>query len=135
MTLSTSTRRPRPRRVRRSSIHLARPGPSSAFILLVPLAIAMMAGWLAYSVPYHFDEVQSGVLYRSGNDSLRRLKIAIEQGHIHTLVALVNDQEFADPKKPQFAEEKAYADRHGIKYLRIPVPSAAGRVASSFGSF
>ena len=94
----------------------------------------MMAGWLAYSAPYHFDEVQSGVLYRSGNDSLRRLKIAIEEGRIHTLVALVNDQEFADPTKSTVRRGKSLCRRHGIKYLRIPVPLGGWPVASSFGS-
>jgi tyrosine-protein phosphatase SIW14 len=79
-----------------------------AFVLLVPLA-------------YHFATVQDGVLYRSGNNSLHRLKIALDEGHIHTIVALIDDKEFADPGKPQFAEEKAYADSHGIKYVRVPV--------------
>lgn len=92
-----------------------------AFVLLIPLAIAAAGGILAYRAPYHFDTVQPGVLYRSGNNSLRRLKIAIDKGHIHTIVALIDDKEFTDPTKPQFAQEEAYAHSHGIKYIRIPV--------------
>jgi protein tyrosine phosphatase (PTP) superfamily phosphohydrolase (DUF442 family) len=65
--------------------------------------------------------VQPGVLYRSGNNSLRRLKLALDEGHIHTVVALIDDKEFADPGKPQFAEEKEYLDGQGIRYVRLPV--------------
>ena len=67
------------------------------------------------------------MLYRCGNNSLRRLSYAIDRGHVHTVVALIDDQEFADPNKPQFAQEKAYADGHGIKYL--PHPGPAWRLA------
>jgi uncharacterized protein (TIGR01244 family) len=92
-----------------------------AIVIFVPVVIGAVGWWLAYNATYHFAVVQPGVLYRSGNNSLRRLKIAIDEGHIHTIVALIDDKEIADPSKPQFAEEKAWAGSHGIRYIRLPV--------------
>jgi protein tyrosine phosphatase (PTP) superfamily phosphohydrolase (DUF442 family) len=91
------------------------------YVGLFLLACGLYWLWGAYHATYHFGIVQPGVLYRSGNNSLRRLTYAIDRGHVHTVVALTDDQEFDDPNKPQFAQEKAYADTHGIKYIRIPV--------------
>ena len=85
------------------------------------LIAAAAAGWLEYHATYHFAVVQPGVLYRSGNNSLRRLTIALDKGHIRTVVALIDDREFADPAKPQFAAEQKYLEDHGIKYIRVPV--------------
>jgi protein tyrosine/serine phosphatase len=85
------------------------------------LACSLYWLWGAYHATYHFGIVQPGVLYRSGNNSLRRLTYTLDRGKIHTVVALIDDKEFADPTKPQFAQEQEYLASHGIKYYRLPV--------------
>jgi protein tyrosine phosphatase (PTP) superfamily phosphohydrolase (DUF442 family) len=77
--------------------------------------------WRERFETYHLAPVQEGVLYRDGNRGVREFANAVEKVKPKTVVALVDDKELADPKKPMFAEELRYLQRQGVKVERIPV--------------
>jgi len=70
---------------------------------------------------YHLATVQKSVLYRDGSRTNRELLHAAKQTGVKTIVSLIDDQEFADPTKPQFASEGPALAQHGLGYERIPV--------------
>ncbi len=85
--------------------------------------LALVAAAIVWSQgrTYHLAVVEKGVLYRSGNRSVPELANAVRMEHIKTVVSLIDDQELADPGKPQFLEEQAYLQKNGIRQERIPV--------------
>ena len=88
--------------------------------VLVLTAIGFLI-WRHYFATYHLATVQEGVLYRDGARSVHELELAIDKVRPRTVVCLVDDNEVADPSKPQFAQEFALLKERGIKAERIPV--------------
>jgi protein tyrosine/serine phosphatase len=88
--------------------------------ILLSIPITALVVW-HQSHHYHLDTVQEGILYRDGFKSIAQFSATLDSVHPRTVISLLDSQELADPKKPQFAsEEKLCADR-GIKLQRIPV--------------
>jgi protein tyrosine phosphatase (PTP) superfamily phosphohydrolase (DUF442 family) len=96
---------------------------SVGYLLLIVIAIALLGGglWWAKHRTYHFEAVQPGVLYRAGNRGMSEFQHAIEQGKIKTVIPLIDDTEWSDGKKPQFAQELAWCQSRGVKVVRIPI--------------
>ena len=65
--------------------------------------------------------MRQGVLYRDGARSVHELGVAVEKVKARTVVSLIDDAEFADPGKPQFAQEPGYLASRGVQYQRIAV--------------
>lgn len=78
-------------------------------------------GWARYVQTYHLATVQEGVLVRDGNRGLREFETAIRKSGAKSVVSLIDDQELADPQKPQFAQEMEFCKQQGVKVVRIPV--------------
>jgi protein tyrosine phosphatase (PTP) superfamily phosphohydrolase (DUF442 family) len=70
---------------------------------------------------YHLATVQEGVLVRDGNRGMREFETAIRKTGAKTVVSLIDDQELADSKKPQFAREMEFCERQGVRLVRVPV--------------
>jgi len=90
------------------------------------LALAALAGggawgWAHYVQTYHLATVQEGVLVRDGNRGMREFETAIRKTGAKSVVSLIDDQELADPKKPQFAREMEICKQQAVKVVRIPV--------------
>ena len=77
--------------------------------------------WFEYLQTYHLASVQDGVLYRDGNRDLREFSTAVHRAQPKTVVSLINDQELADPNKPQFSQEANFLLKQGVRQIRIPV--------------
>lgn len=93
-------------------------------VLLVALTLAGAGGFIAWRETletYHAAAVVPGVLYRDGNRGLREFSNYVEQVRPKTVVCLIDDNELADPSKPQFKQELDYLTQHGIKIERVPV--------------
>ncbi len=93
-----------------------------ALTLVVLACVAMFVGWRLWSATYHLVIVQENALYRDGCRGLREFRNAVSIAHPHTVINLVDDQEFAAPEFQQSAE---YCRNHGIKYVRIPIVKGA----------
>ncbi len=93
--------------------------------LWVLALVAILGGgawaWANYIQTYHLATVQEGVLVRDGNRGLREFETAIRKTGAKSVVSLIDDQEFADPKKPQFAQEMEFCKQRGVKVVRIPL--------------
>jgi protein tyrosine/serine phosphatase len=61
------------------------------------------------------------VLVRDGNRGIREFETALRKTGTRTVVSLIDDQEFADPTKPQFGKEMVLCSRRGVKFVRVPV--------------
>jgi len=96
----------------------------SSFViaLVVVAALTVVAIWMLWFQTYHLLTVQPGVLYRDGNRGMREFKTAVRKVKPRTVVALVDDYEWNDPAKPQFAQQMEFLQRQGIAVERIPVP-------------
>ena len=103
-----------------STKHRSTKRRKTAMILGV-IALAAVAGgiWRAKFETYHLAAVQEGVLYRDGNRGMREFEHAVEKVKPKTVVALIDDKELADPKKPMFAQEFKYLEQKGVKVERI----------------
>ena len=88
---------------------------------LVLVAGGAAWGWANYLQTYHLATVQEGVLVRDGNRGIREFETALRKTGTRTVVSLIDDQEFADPTKPQFGEEMVLCSRRGVKFVRVPV--------------
>ena len=78
-------------------------------------------GWANYVQTYHLATVQEGVLVRDGNRGIREFETALRKTGTRTVVSLIDDQEFANPKTPQFGQEMKLCSRRGVKFVRVPV--------------
>ena len=114
MTVADETLAPSVRRQRRGDL-----------LVWIAVAVVLGGGWVGYWYValqrYHPFTVQPTILYRDGNRDLREFRHTMDADHIRTVVSLIDDQELADPAKPQFREEEAYCRDHGIRQVRIPV--------------
>jgi protein tyrosine phosphatase (PTP) superfamily phosphohydrolase (DUF442 family) len=92
-----------------------------AIVILLLIGLSVVVLWWARWRTYHFAAVQEGVLYRDGNRGMAEFAHAVARGKIRTVVPLVDDAEVADPRKPEFAQELAWCEQHGVKVVRVPV--------------
>jgi protein tyrosine/serine phosphatase len=90
-------------------------------ICVVITAIVFLI-WRQWFETYHFAVVQNGVLYRDGNRGPREFATMVRKCRPKTIVSLVDDQEIADPEKPEFKAEIDLAQQQGITIDRIPIP-------------
>jgi protein tyrosine phosphatase (PTP) superfamily phosphohydrolase (DUF442 family) len=91
---------------------------------VVALAVVLAGGvwgWATYLQTYHLATVQEGVLYRDGNRGVREFATMVRKVKPKTVVSLIDDQELADAKKPQFAREMELCKEQGVNVVRIPV--------------
>ncbi|HLL89177.1 MAG TPA: hypothetical protein VK324_07725 [Tepidisphaeraceae bacterium] len=93
--------------------------------VLIVLALIVACGglglwWVRYKT-YHYVTVDEGKLYRVGNQGLHEFANAVRLSKAKTVVALIDDEEWVDPAKPQFKDEEAYLARQGVNLVRIPV--------------
>ena len=96
-------------------------GARVALVLLIALAATGAYVWHCYIATYHLATVDAGALYRDGNQSPCQFQTAVRKVKPRTVVSLVDDNEVADPKKPQFEHEREFLDAKGIRLERIPV--------------
>lgn len=91
----------------------------------VVLLAALVAGgayvWHCYVDTYHLATVNPGALYRDGNQSPCQFQTAVRKVKPKTVVSLIDDNELADPKKPQFEHERQFLEEKGVRLERIPV--------------
>ena len=96
-------------------------GPRLGVVLLVALALGGAYFWHCHVRTYHLATVEPGTLYRDGNQSPCQFQTAVRKAQPRTVVSLVDDNEVADPEKPQFEVEAEFLQDKGIKLERIPV--------------
>jgi protein tyrosine phosphatase (PTP) superfamily phosphohydrolase (DUF442 family) len=93
--------------------------------LLIVVLIALVAGgayvWRCHLDTYHLATVQPRVLYRDGNQSPCQFETAVRKVQPKTVVSLIDENELADPAKPQFQAEQDFLQRKGVRLERIPV--------------
>jgi protein tyrosine phosphatase (PTP) superfamily phosphohydrolase (DUF442 family) len=93
--------------------------------LLMVVLIALAAGgayvWRCHLDTYHLATVQPRVLYRDGNQSPCQFETAVRKVRPKTVVSLIDENELADPAKPQFQAEQDFLAKQGIHLERIPV--------------
>jgi protein tyrosine/serine phosphatase len=88
---------------------------------LVPLSAALAAAWLisldrqGQLVWDHWDEVKSGVLYRSGQLSSSQLTEAVKRYNIRTVINLQWPGE-------EMKVERGLAGRLGVDFVNLPMP-------------
>src|SRR5262245_53181216 len=87
-------------------------------ILLIAIGFIIWRQWFE---TYHFSVVQEGILYRDGNRGVREFATMVRRVKPKTIVSLVDDEEIADPEKPEFAAEIELAKQQRIPVERIPV--------------
>lgn len=85
------------------------------------LVAAGVLVWRQWIETYHLALVQEGVLYRDGNRGLREFATMIRKVKPKTIVCLVDDEEIADPEKPEFKAEMEFAKEQGIEVDRVVV--------------
>jgi len=103
-----------------SSPSLRRPRwPALVALLLLVAGIEVV--WQRYFATYHLATVQAGVLYRDGAANIRQLRSAVDQVNAKTVICLIDDQELADPAKPQFRQEMDFLKQKGVRVERIPI--------------
>jgi protein tyrosine phosphatase (PTP) superfamily phosphohydrolase (DUF442 family) len=88
---------------------------------LVLIAGGAAWGWANFLQTYHLATVQDGVLYRDGNRGMREFENAVRKVKPKTVVCLIDDQELADARKPQFKQELDFCREQGVKVIRIPI--------------
>lgn len=92
----------------------------SAAILVLLLAGGALA-YFRYFRTYHLLTVQEGVLYRTGNRTIREFENTVRAVRPRTVVCLLDANEMADPAKPQFADGEQYLRDNGITMVHVPV--------------
>ena len=98
-----------------------RRGGQFLIVAVVALVAAGAYVWRCYLDTYHLATVQPRVLYRDGNQSPCQFETAVRKVQPKTVVSLIDDNELADPAKPQFQAEAEYLRRKGVRLERIPV--------------
>jgi protein tyrosine phosphatase (PTP) superfamily phosphohydrolase (DUF442 family) len=108
--------------------------------VILPAVIVLLIGagvwvWRERFETYHLAAVHEGVLYRDGNRGLREFQNAVERVRPKTVVCLVDDNELADPRKPQFAREAEYLASRGVRLERMPIPLGGWPTAGQVKQF
>jgi protein tyrosine phosphatase (PTP) superfamily phosphohydrolase (DUF442 family) len=112
MTVAWPTTSPAPRR---------RLLPRLLVVLLVALVIGGVYVWRCHISTYHLATVEPGVLYRDGLQSPCQFETAVRKVQPKTVVSLVDEDEEADPGKPQFQFEREFLEKKGVRLERLPV--------------
>src|SRR5687767_8810226 len=97
---------------------------TSIALWAIPAMLVLGGGawaWAEYAQTYHLETVQEAVLYRDGNRGMREFETAIRKAKPKTVVALIDDNELADPRKPMFGQEFDWCRQQGVNVVRIPV--------------
>jgi tyrosine-protein phosphatase SIW14 len=93
--------------------------------LIILICVVLVVGgfliWWRWFDTYHLQTVHEGVLYRDGNRTPREYANMLRKIRPRTVVALVDDQELVDPRKPQFDAGMKLLERHGIAIERIKI--------------
>src|SRR3954469_21240203 len=95
--------------------------PIAIIAVCVLLLLIGFLAWRTWFQTYHLATVQEGVLYRDGNRGVREFATMVRKVKPKTVVSLIDDQELADAKKPQFAREMELCKEQGVNVVRIPV--------------
>ncbi|HVR75978.1 MAG TPA: tyrosine-protein phosphatase [Planctomycetota bacterium] len=89
-------------------------------LALIGILAALAGGGLllrALRGPYHFAAVEPGVLYRSGQLGTADLERVRASASIQTIVDLCVERR----ESPKALEEQAFVEKHGIRYVHVPV--------------
>src|SRR5436309_8839557 len=92
-----------------------------AVIVCTVLALAGFLVWRQWYETYHFAVVDAGKVYRDGIRGPREFATVLRRVKPKTVTCLIDDEELADPNKPEFAAEIEALKRQGINVERIPV--------------
>ncbi|CAN5427673.1 hypothetical protein BH10PLA1_BH10PLA1_10910 [soil metagenome] len=109
------------RQSERQSIPPAKAWRNLAILFVMLFGVGGFTYWWGAYKTYHYEAVQPAVLYRAGNQGLREFATAVRRSNSKTIVSLIDDQELADPAKPQFAQESDLAAKLSLKLVRVPV--------------
>ncbi len=99
-------------------------GCGSKTLIVIVMALVALSSAAFYYLRvdnYHLLTVEQGVLYRDGNQDMRRFTTALRQAQPKTIVPLIDAAELADPKKPQFNHEVTLAKADGLNLSPIPI--------------
>ncbi|MCS7033349.1 MAG: tyrosine-protein phosphatase [Phycisphaerae bacterium] len=78
--------------------------------------------WRQWFETYHLATVDPGRLYRDGNRSVREFANMLRRVRPRTIVALLEEPEWTNPRKPEFAQElELLRGRADVKLEKIPV--------------
>jgi protein tyrosine phosphatase (PTP) superfamily phosphohydrolase (DUF442 family) len=91
-------------------------------LICVALAVGGFLIWWRWFDTYHLQTVHEGVLYRDGNRTPREYRNMLRRIRPKTVVALIDDEELADAKKPQFDAGMKILTEQGVKLERIRIP-------------
>ena len=97
-------------------------GRPRRLILLALLVLAGLFIWRNHFATYHLATVQQGVLYRDGNRGINTFLTGLRKAKPRTIVCLIDDNELADQRKPQFAAEFKQSPGQGANVIRLPIP-------------
>ena len=91
--------------------------------ILAGVGLAVLAGGIVNFVlcvlsPYHFDAVEPGVLYRSGQLGWRDFARLRDRAGIRTIIDLCSEKRGTR----EALEERAFARASGVRHVHIPVP-------------
>ena len=78
--------------------------------------------WRYYFETYHLVVVDPGKLYRDGNRSLREFKNTLRMANPKTVVAIIDEKEFAEP---EFVAARELVMARGMEWHWIPIRAGA----------
>lgn len=91
-------------------------------LCVLAVLVAGFLVWRQWFETYHLAVVDPGKLYRDGNRGQREYENMLRKVRPRTVVTLIDDEELADPEKPEFAdEERLLRSRPDVQLVRIPV--------------
>src|SRR5256885_395900 len=108
----------------KKAVVTTRPRRMLPLVIIALVVVVVAVGfsiWRTWFETYHLAVVQEGVLYRDGNRGSREFATMVRRVKPKTIVSLVDDDEIADPGKPEFKAEIEFAQQQGIPIERIPV--------------
>ncbi|HRK32778.1 MAG TPA: tyrosine-protein phosphatase [Tepidisphaeraceae bacterium] len=92
----------------------------SAVLVVV---VAVVTIWRRFFETYHLATVDRGKLYRDGNRGLREYRNMLRKVRPRTVITLIDNDEAADPAKPEFAAEESHLHaRPGIRLEKVTIP-------------
>lgn len=107
-------------------------------LLAIPVVAILITGliiWRQYFETYHLAAVNEGKLYRDGNRGPREYANMLRKVQPRTIVCLVDDNEIADPEKPEFNAGFDLLSRQRVELVRIKVPLGGWPSAEDIETF
>ena len=103
-----------------TDVHRARTRPRRVLILGLALLLvgAGFLVWRQFFQTYHLVVVDPGKLYRDGNRSLREFKNTLRKANPRTVIAVVDEKEFAEP---EFVAAREVVQSRGLEFHWIPI--------------